>query len=198
MRSPTTRSIHAPVEQSSNITQLSAYEMNIEAANAIWPDTVPIVNPADAWTALVTVGDKTIPAPTHLFGTVVNIIPYSNDDNVQDASGTILKYGDSEVAKVFKRLKDQDIELALDEAAKEFLIEKGYNPDYGARPLRRAIGNYIEDPLSEMLLSGELHGLNTVFVTHNKDEDKLSFRAELVETKDEDAPSEPETQAQST
>jgi len=105
---------------------------------------------------------------------------------------------DYEVAKVFKRLKDQDIELALDEAAKEFLIEKGYNPDYGARPLRRAIGNYIEDPLSEMLLSGELHGLNTVFVTHNKDEDKLSFRAELVETKDEDAPSEPETQAQST
>lgn len=105
---------------------------------------------------------------------------------------------DYEVAKVFQRLKDQDIELVLDQEAKEFLIEKGYNPDYGARPLRRAIGNFIEDPLSEMLLSGELHGLNTVFVTHKKDEDKLGFRAELVETKDEDAPSEPEKQAQST
>ncbi|VAX41487.1 ATP-dependent Clp protease, ATP-binding subunit ClpC, partial [hydrothermal vent metagenome] len=105
---------------------------------------------------------------------------------------------DYEIAKVFQRLKDQAIEMVLDDAAKEFLIDKGYNPDYGARPLRRAIGNFIEDPLSEMLLSGELHGLNTVFVTRVKDEDKLSFRGEKVETKEEDATSEPETQAQST
>jgi len=57
---------------------------------------------ADAWTALVTVGDQTFPAPTHLFGDVINIIPYSNEDNVADASGAIFARGDQEIAKVFK------------------------------------------------------------------------------------------------
>ena len=105
---------------------------------------------------------------------------------------------DYEVAKVFQRLKEQSIELALDDTAKQFLIDKGYSPDYGARPLRRAIGSFIEDPLSEMLLSGELHGLNTVHVFRVEGEDKLSFRGEKVEHKSEDAKSEPEPQAQST
>jgi ATP-dependent Clp protease ATP-binding subunit ClpC len=61
---------------------------------------------------------------------------------------------DYEVAKVAKRLTQQGYTLELDAVAKEFLIEKGYNPEYGARPLRRSIGQYVEDPLSEMLLSG--------------------------------------------
>ncbi len=59
---------------------------------------------------------------------------------------------DYEVSKVASRLAAQGIHLALDQKAKDFLIEKGYNPDFGARPLRRAVGTYIEDPLSEMLL----------------------------------------------
>jgi ATP-dependent Clp protease ATP-binding subunit ClpC len=59
------------------------------------------------------------------------------------------------VNKVAKRLAQQGINLELDQAAKDFLIERGYNPDYGARPLRRAIGTFIEDPLSELLLSGD-------------------------------------------
>jgi ATP-dependent Clp protease ATP-binding subunit ClpC len=102
-----------------------------------------------------------------------------------------------EVAKVFKRLKEQQIELDLDQRAKDFLIEKGYNPDFGARPLRRAIGNYIEDPLSEMLLSGELHGMNVVHVTHPEGDDKLAFRGEKVEKADEGEEAQ-EPQAQST
>jgi hypothetical protein len=89
-------------EQSENITQISDYEMNLAAANTIWPDQVPIAKAEDAYTALVKVGDKTIPAPTHLFGEIVNIIPYSNEDGVTDASGATFKYGDQEVAKVFK------------------------------------------------------------------------------------------------
>jgi ATP-dependent Clp protease ATP-binding subunit ClpC len=60
-----------------------------------------------------------------------------------------------EVNKVAKRLAQQGINMELDQAAKDFLIERGYNPDYGARPLRRAIGTFIEDPLSELLLSGD-------------------------------------------
>ena len=88
---------------------------------------------------------------------------------------SIIEY---EVAKLSQRLRDQGIGLTLDQPAKDFLIEKGYNPDFGARPLRRAIGTYIEDPLSEMLLSGELHGKNTVVGTRNGEDERLTFRAE--------------------
>ena len=47
-------------------------------------------------------------------------------------------------------------------AVKEFVIEKGYNPEFGARPLRRAIEHYIEDPLAEAVLRGEFKGKNVV------------------------------------
>ena len=62
---------------------------------------------------------------------------------------------DYELAKVFKRLTDHGLKLELTEQAKEFLIDKGYNPEFGARPLRRAIEHYIEDPLSEAVLAGK-------------------------------------------
>ncbi len=76
-----------------------------------------------------------------------------------------------EVGKVAERLSHQGITLSLDDKAKEFLIEKGYNPDFGARPLRRSIGHYIEDPLSEMLLSSEFKPPCTVKITHKPDGD---------------------------
>jgi len=69
---------------------------------------------------------------------------------------------DYELAKVFKRLTEHGLKLELDEQAKEFLIDKGYNPEFGARPLRRAIEHYIEDPLSEAMLRGEFKGKNLV------------------------------------
>ena len=93
--------------------------------------------------------------------------PLTREDLVQ-----IIEY---EVGKLAKRLQQQGINLSLDQPARDFLIERGYNPDYGARPLRRAIGQYIEDPLSEMLLSGDLHNKNAVTVTRVEGEDKLTF-----------------------
>ncbi len=74
-----------------------------------------------------------------------------------------------EVGKVSKRLTTQGITLEIDQVAKDFLIEKGYNPDYGARPLRRAIGQFVEDPLSEMLLSGDFAGKSKIVVTRKND-----------------------------
>ena len=87
---------------------------------------------------------------------------------------------DFEVGKVAGRLTQQGIHLALDDKAKEFLIEKGYNPDFGARPLRRAVGQYIEDPLSEMLLQGEFKPPCNIKVTRRdgidgKPEEHLYF-----------------------
>ena len=62
---------------------------------------------------------------------------------------------DYELNKLRQRLNEKDISLELDANAKDFLIKKGYNPDYGARPLRRAIEQYVEDPLSESILKEE-------------------------------------------
>jgi len=69
---------------------------------------------------------------------------------------------DYELNKVFKRLTEHGLKLELSEQAKEFLIDKGYNPEFGARPLRRAIEHYIEDPLSEAVLAGKFEGKNLI------------------------------------
>ena len=65
--------------------------------------------------------------------------------------------------------------MELDAKAKDFLIEKGYNPDFGARPLRRAISSYVEDPLAEALLGGEYSSGHTIEVTHLEGTDHLTF-----------------------
>ena len=90
-----------------------------------------------------------------------------------------------EVAKVAERLKMQGFTLSLDQPAKDFLIDKGYNPDFGARPLRRAIGTYIEDPLSELLLSGDLHEMNVISATRIGSDENLKFVNTFVENDDE-------------
>ncbi len=81
---------------------------------------------------------------------------------------------DYELNKVFKRVIDHGLNLQLEDSAKEFLIDKGYNPEYGARPLRRAIEHYIEDPLSEGLLRGEFKDKNVIRISV-LDEDHLKF-----------------------
>jgi ATP-dependent Clp protease ATP-binding subunit ClpC len=90
-----------------------------------------------------------------------------------------------ELKKVRERLAAKGIQLELDQVAKDFLIDKGYNPDYGARPLRRAIGQYIEDPLAEALLSSEFHDGQKITVTRKEAAENLYFTAE-------DVPKEPE------
>ena len=92
---------------------------------------------------------------------------------------------DIELNKVRNRLKTRDIGLELDKAAKDFLIEKGYNPDFGARPLRRAISRSIEDPLAEALLGGEYKSHEKVVITHKEGAENLSFSSEPM-PKDED------------
>ena len=77
---------------------------------------------------------------------------------------------DYELTKVFKRLTEHGLKLELTPGAKEFLIEKGYNPEFGARPLRRAIEHYIEDPLSEAVLRGEFKGKNLIKIVVQDEE----------------------------
>ena len=82
-----------------------------------------------------------------------------------------------ELAKVRERLAAKNMTLELNDQAKEFLIDKGYNPDFGARPLRRALSSYIEDPLAENLLSGEFLEGDAIKVTRKEDQDHLLVEA---------------------
>jgi ATP-dependent Clp protease ATP-binding subunit ClpC len=88
-----------------------------------------------------------------------------------------------ELSKVFKRLIEHGLKLDLTPAAKDFLIEKGYNPEFGARPLRRAIEHYIEDPLSEGLLRREFKDKNIIKIDV-QDEDHLKFEGSVEEKTD--------------
>ncbi|MFK8115464.1 MAG: ATP-dependent Clp protease ATP-binding subunit [Rubripirellula sp.] len=100
----------------------------------------------------------------------------------EDLKGVI----DFELSKVRERLMERGLNLILTDAAKEFLIKEGSNLDYGARPLRRAIEQRIEDPLGEELLRGAFVGMDTIQVTgilENKDHDKVDVK-DVTTTKD--------------
>ena len=88
-------------DQSDNVTQLSDYTVDFDRMNEQYPGEFPITKIEDAWIAMVKVGDQVLPSPTHLFGDVVNVIPYSNEDGGVDAAGEDFARGDQEIAKVF-------------------------------------------------------------------------------------------------
>ena len=81
------------------------------------------------------------------------------------------------LARVREQLANQHLDLVLTDEAKEFLGTKGYDPELGARPLRRAIQRLLEDPLSERVLLGEFKAATTVLVGLDKENDELTFEA---------------------
>ena len=76
---------------------------------------------------------------------------------------------DIQMQRLAKLLADRKIIVELDEAAKEWLGKKGYDAAYGARPLKRVIQKFVQDPLAEMLLDGKVHDGETVKITAGKD-----------------------------
>ncbi len=85
---------------------------------------------------------------------------------------------DYELRKVRSRLAQKNMVLEVEESARDFLIDKGYNPDFGARPLRRAIEQHIEDALSERILRGEFKTNQKVIAFKTPEHDHLDYRAE--------------------
>jgi len=77
----------------------------------------------------------------------------------------LLRIVDLEVDKVLTRIKAKEVHIELKQSAKEFLIDKGYDPQYGARPMRRAVERFLEDPLAEELLRGNVKSGDRVEVT---------------------------------
>lgn len=88
------------------------------------------------------------------------------------------KIVDLEISKVVARLKGKNIHITLDESAVEFLTKEGYDPQYGARPMRRAVEKNIEDPLAEHILSGNIREGDNVKVTFDPEAKQLKFAAE--------------------
>jgi ATP-dependent Clp protease ATP-binding subunit ClpC len=80
---------------------------------------------------------------------------------------------DLEVVKLCERLKDVHISLSLDPKASDFLVEKGYDSALGARPLRRIVQEYLEDPLADMVLAGKAK--SRIRVRLDKSGDRLKF-----------------------
>jgi ATP-dependent Clp protease ATP-binding subunit ClpC len=72
---------------------------------------------------------------------------------------------DLELKRIYLQLAERELRLELTEEAKDYLADKGWDPQYGARPLRRALTNLIEDPLSEALLSGKFEPGGTILAT---------------------------------
>ena len=85
----------------------------------------------------------------------------------------IFKIIDVELEKLRERLQKMDARLELTDAAKDFLMEKGWDPDLGARPLRRCIEHYIEDELAEQMVKGIQPQGKTIFADHKENEDTL-------------------------
>ena len=81
---------------------------------------------------------------------------------------------DIQLQRLLKLLADRKIELELDGDAREWLADKGYDPVYGARPLKRVIQKFVQDPLAEQILGGHIPDGSTVKVTSGSD--RLLFR----------------------
>ena len=88
----------------------------------------------------------------------------------------IKKIIDIELKGLYKRIESLGYQLTITDSAKEFVATKGYDVQFGARPLKRAIQNYIEDGVCEKLLSGELHEGDTIAVSKIPNKDELQFK----------------------
>ena len=102
----------------------------------------------------------------------------------------IMKIIDIEIKPLYKNLDENKLVLVLDQSAKEFLVDKGFDDKFGARPLRRAIQKYVEDPLAEEILRGSFKENTRIVAKHVEKAEDLVFYDEAFEI--ESSSEEPE------
>jgi len=90
----------------------------------------------------------------------------------------LVKIIDIELKGLYQRIENIGYKMIIDDEAKRFVASKGYDIQFGARPLKRAIQNYLEDGLSEIILGTELQPGDTIKVSYNKEEDAISMTVE--------------------
>ena len=88
------------------------------------------------------------------------------------------KIVDLEIVKLKERVSEIGYTLQINKTAKDYLIEEGYDEEYGARPLNRAIQKYIEDPVSEEILSGNVQEGQTIKVSYSKTKNKILIKVD--------------------
>ena len=94
------------------------------------------------------------------------------------------KIVDIQFSRLARMLEERKITLRLEAAGRDWLAEKGWDPAYGARPLKRAIQRYVQDPLAEMILAGDIRdGASVLISTDGSD---LTFNGKKPEFVDED------------
>jgi ATP-dependent Clp protease ATP-binding subunit ClpC len=86
-----------------------------------------------------------------------------------------------EIKGLYKNLEENKMDLVLDQTAKEFLVDKGFDEKFGARPLRRAIQKYVEDPLAEEILRGSFKEGTKIIAKHVESADDLIFYDEAAD-----------------
>jgi ATP-dependent Clp protease ATP-binding subunit ClpC len=83
---------------------------------------------------------------------------------------------DIELKELFGRLNTMGYQVRLTDAAKDYIADKGFDANFGARPLNRAIQKYLEDPIAEEILKGELHEGDTLEVDFNLDSKEITVK----------------------
>ena len=104
---------------------------------------------------------------------VDDIIMFDNLDKE-----AIFKIIDVELSGFFKRVESLGYQLVLTDAAKNFVAEKGYDSQFGARPLKRAIQKYLEDELAELIISAQVQPGQEVVIDYDSEADKIVSRAD--------------------
>ena len=95
----------------------------------------------------------------------------------------IFKIIDIELKALFDRIQSLGYTIKLTDAAKDFIAEKGYDSNFGARPLKRAIQKHLEDPIAEEILKGELTEGDTMEVDYDKEKEEILILAKTKSTK---------------
>jgi ATP-dependent Clp protease ATP-binding subunit ClpC len=98
-----------------------------------------------------------------------------------------------EIKDLMQNVRENKMELELDQSAEDFLAEKGFDPKYGARPLNRAIQKYLEDPLAEEMLMNRVKEGEKITVKHKKDTEELYFVSEPMEKEEKEESKKKET-----
>ncbi|MFD2600157.1 ATP-dependent Clp protease ATP-binding subunit [Sphingobacterium corticis] len=98
----------------------------------------------------------------------------------------IFKIIDIELRALFGRISDLGHSIELSEDAKNYIAEKGYDSNFGARPLKRAIQKHLEDPIAEEILKGDLKSGETILVEYDKDKDLIVVSGKATEATEDD------------
>lgn len=110
----------------------------------------------------------------------------------------IYKIIDLELVNLYKRINDLGYEIVLDKAAKDFIVDKGYDSKFGARPLKRAIQKYVEDPLAEQIINSQISEGDRITLSLNEDKTALISKIEKgkakVKAKKKKAPKKDDTE----